>query len=433
MGRGNLIFGPLGGGAQINRSALRWLRPDGAWCEAGEFAAFCNIAVHGNPPPFPEEGFDLQVAFALPVAGHLRRVGGDIGGMIARLPGTRWLVDEPWAVLESTIGPVSMQPDLVFLAGRRMTNIAEDRSGLLTGWHDRVRVWWGDGPALLGAGACDVAALLRGASGHFAELYALAGKRLGHVALCQDEPLVPSAAVLVEQFGRTPAEIEAIREDMVRAFADGPHRPHAADWLFVGALLNALERSPLSECPPMVGRSGLGMASPPAFLCLSLTAELPQVGRHRRLGYSLNSHNFRLAATGAASRHWLRQSFEPVVRSIDDVARDLEALHRLMPGTRILMMNALSSPLFETVANYRALDDGTMGALASVRAKALNLMLHDLERAGTLEILDADAIAAELGVFAHMPDGVHASEAYYDALRQALVDRLQPTVNSASH
>ena len=47
--------------------------------------------------------------------------------------------------------------------------------------------------------------------------------------------------------------------------------------------------------------------------------------------------------------------------------------------------------------------------LGSVRARELNLMLHDLARERNVAIVDVDAIAADLGSQRHAPDGVHGS------------------------
>jgi len=51
-------------------------------------------------------------------------------------------------------------------------------------------------------------------------------------------------------------------------------------------------------------------------IVLSLNAEAPTILRHRRLGYALQFHDFRLADSGPAFIAWLRANFETVRRSM---------------------------------------------------------------------------------------------------------------------
>ena len=84
--------------------------------------------------------------------------------------------------------------------------------------------------------------------------------------------------------------------------------------------------------------------------------------------------------------------------------------------------NSVSTQAYEDVASYRALDEATFRSLGTVRAKTLNLMLHDLAReSGRLHVVDADGIAAGLGMRAHLPDGVHPSGPRQAELRAELV------------
>jgi len=414
-------------GLTVSRSGLRWLCADGQRVGAHEIVAFCNIAFSGggDAKPFAEEGFDLQVALAPTVAGRIRHAAeASRGGYIDRLPGGAWDPDTVWAHIEDVAGDADASgvPALLFLAGRRFTEIAEDRSGLLTGWHDRARAWWGDGAGgtLLGAGICELDAILRGSIA-FAEMFALAAGP-AQIVLSQDEPLVPCAAVLAEQIGRSPDDIAAIRADMAASLTGDAS---AQDMVFMGALLNALERAPLAEVHDIVTRSGLARTGPSQAICLSLTAELPRAARHRRLGYTINLHDFRLAAAPPAVKSWLRASFEPFTRTPEDVARDYRTLIAALGDRPLFVINATSSPAYERITSYRDLDDRTMRGLASVRAKTLNLMLHDLRQDFGVEIVDADAIAADMGMAAHLPDGAHGSGALYGEIRGELVRLLR--------
>jgi hypothetical protein len=410
-----LRLGPLEAtGQSLKRSGLRWLCDDGRLCRAHEIVAFCNIGLRGAISLFPDEDFDLQVGFAPRVAGRIRRVAAaSFGGYLDRIPNIPWSPDDVWAYLEplsdDSDGPLD-EPDLLFLAGRRFTGVSEDRSGLLTGWHDRTRAWWGDGQGatLLAAGTCQQEGLIRGDDGSFSCMFEMSAGP-AQVVLTHGEPLVPCAAVLRQQLTRTSGEAAAIRQDMAATFFADDRAPVAAGWLFMGALLNGLERSLLDQPYDLLTRSGLQRAPPASAICLSAAGEGPHLLRHRRLGYVLNIHAYRLAGIGPVMRNWLQRNFEPVSQSIDDVARDyrlLVAAHRDRP---FFLVNRISSHVNETIQSYDALDDATMAGLGSLRANELNLMLHDLAREPNVEIIDADAIAADLGIAGHLPDGMHPS------------------------
>ena len=130
----------------IQRSGIRWLVPDLHRCRAGEAVAFCNIGLTpraGHRPtqmPFSEEVRDLQVVFAPNVAGILhQQADASLGGDLDQLHFyQQWNAADSVASIK-TDGPTDRAPawNLSFAAGRRMTELAEDRSGLLTGWHNR--------------------------------------------------------------------------------------------------------------------------------------------------------------------------------------------------------------------------------------------------------------------------------------------------------
>ncbi len=424
-----LRFGAIDSGSfALMRSGLRWLRPDGHMCCAGEIVAFCNIGFLGQNAPFAAESFDFQVALAPRRAGRIRH-GKDVsrGGYLDRLAREPWRAEAEWGYLETAGGGAAEAEDetlLTFYAGRRIADIAEDHSGLLSGWHDRVRTWTGEagGGTLLGLGTCEQDALLRGDDGSFAAMLAGA-KGPVQIALCDAEPLVPSSVVLAEGLVRTPAEVALIREDIMRSFAAGGVAPSGRDWAFIGALLNVLEQSPLNDHYQQVGRSGFRTAGPPEAVCLSLTTELPPTARHKRLGYCLSIHGFRLGSLSPAIRHWLQHNFTFFTRTLADIARDYA---RLAAGPRqIFVINCMSTPQLEVIQNYSLLDANTRQQLSSVRAKELNLMLHDLERSSGIAIIDADAMAADLGMLAHFPDSFHATGTLIGEMRAELLHQLE--------
>ena len=427
-----LRLGALGPpGCTIRRSGVRWLCPDGHVCRAGEVVAFCSIVVSvAEGAAFADERFDLHVAMAPRRAGRVRRAPALWeGGYLNRVPVAVWQADDVWGHLDPQDGPGAddiAMPRLMFLAARRFVDFAEHRGGMLTGWHDRARAWWGDEApvTLLGAGTCEQRAMLGGEDGAFAELFELC-RGPAHIVLAQDEPQVPCARTLLEQLDRTPVDLSTIRDDLAHGLLAAGDAPGAADWLFVGALLNALDRSPLTEPYDILTTRGLLRTAPARAVTLSVTAEMPHALRHRRLGYTLNCHPYRLQAAGPAVRRWLRANFDAVARTPQIVRADYRALlDRLAARATLFVVNAVSTHGYEEISNYALLDEATLAALGSVRAKALNLMLHDLAAKHDLVVIDADAAAAGLGVATHLRDGLHASRTLNAAMRTELLDAL---------
>ncbi|HEY4973955.1 MAG TPA: hypothetical protein VII41_10120, partial [Steroidobacteraceae bacterium] len=119
----------------IYRSGLRWLVSDGHVCRAGDPVAFCNIGLRSpdgkirSTAPFPREQADLQLTLAAPMPGVLRQMpGASRGGWLDQLDRyQRW--DEHYipASLQTSHG-AEVQPlwRLTFMAGERMTELAED-------------------------------------------------------------------------------------------------------------------------------------------------------------------------------------------------------------------------------------------------------------------------------------------------------------------
>ena len=151
---------------------------------------------------------------------------------------------------------------------------------------------------------------------------------------------------------------------------------------------------------------------PADAVLLSLNAETSFLLRHRRLGYALQCHGFRIAETGPATLRWLETEFDIVVRTPEDVHRDYRALIdaiRARGDAAFLVINTMSTSGHEDVHCYAPFDAPLGQSLGSVRARELNVMLYDLAREHDVAIVDADAIAAVLGGRNHLPDGVHPS------------------------
>ena len=424
-------------GYTLRRSGFRWLCEDGHVCRPGEVIAFCNINLSptGRPAtaddPFMEEGRDFQIALAPRIGGRVRRAPDSTrGGFIDQLPlYLAWAPDfvvghlEPTETSDNRSSSPGDEVRLLFLAGRRTTELAEVRSGLLTGWHDRSRAWWGERDGRFGTvlslGNCEQAGIVRGERQAFLELLEAASGP-AHAVFASDDAMVPCSSVILEQFRRTASQFETIKEDFARSFGSGSAVPAPSEWMFGGLLLSALGRSPLSERYEILTRAGLQRVGPPDAVILSLGSELPTLLRHRRLGYSVNCHGFRLREAGPAVQAWLRRDFELIRRAPEQIRqdyRDLIDAVRARQDTRFLILNVLSTLIDESIHSYAPFDTPLRDTLSSVRAKELNLMLHDLARECDVSIVDVDAIAAELGSREHVPDGVHHSGALQAEVR----------------
>ena len=423
-----LRTGPLTvSGFTVRRSGIRWECEDGHVCRPGEIIAYCNIRLmpigrtEKPTDPFAEEQRDFQIAFAPRAGGRIRKTGGTShGGSIDQLP--FYIVWEPDFVighLEDAAAPAggTLDPELrlLFLAGRRVTELTEMRSGLLTGWHERSRAWWADRKGrfstVLSLGNCEQSGVIRGDQNAFLEMFE-AAEGPAHAVLVSDLAMVPCGAVVLEQLRRTPAEFEEIRQDFARTYSSVSPCPGPGDWIFGALLLSALGRSPLTDEYDIFDRSGLTRAGPPDAVILSLSAEQPFLARHRRLGYTVSCNQFRLIEAGHAVRAWLRSNFEPVKQTPDRIRqnyRDIIDAVGARHNTHFLIMNVLSTSNDEDIQSYAAFDGPPRDTVKSVRAKELNLMLHDLARERDVSIIDVDAIAADLGSQAHVPDGIHQS------------------------
>lgn len=425
----------------LSRSGIRWRVRDGDICAIGDLIGVANFAPvqprHGARVPFLKEHRDLQIGIMAPIAGRIHLEGNQSrGGFFDFHAVQTWNPHTPIFRIEPLVSDPTLPPvlsaDLIMFAGERVTELAEDRSGLLTGWHRRARaarVTSGQPVGtLLSLGICEQMGIVRGEANHFREIFeATAGP--AHVVFVPDEPVVPSARTLIQQMQRAPEDMAAIARDMMTGLTEGAVLPDGADLLFAGAVLKGLADSPLTRSDDILTRSGVIQTTRPDAILLSIQSEAPFFLRHRRLGYLLRIHDYRLADAGPAFRAWVRGNFEAQAFSPEDIYRDycdlVDLVRSAAPATRFLIINQVSSSTAEDIVSYAPYDAPLSAQLGTVRGKEMNLMLHDLARDRDLDIIDMDARAAELGARMSLRNGVHQNGRMQSVLRKDILQALK--------
>ncbi|WP_374306125.1 hypothetical protein [Methylocella sp.] len=411
-----LTLPPLGVGA--GRSGLALLREEGSLVAPGEPVAFCSLSLDGAARAAFEGEDVAQAILASPLGGRLEFDDAGAGGLLDER------VFEPWRAGETVcriVGAAGEAPlRAMILAGRRIGWPVDAGPALLPGLYSRVRAFWGEGaaqaPVLAIMGLCDATGFMRGRRAAFLELFA-ATHGPAHVVHVFEKPLAPCAPVLLDGLLRAPAEAEEIAQDLRGFFADARPAPSPADLVFAGALLSQLGASPLRERCAVFDSRGLSPGRAPRFALMSSSAEPRALLRHRKLGYRLYILPDDLRCAGPAVRAWLSAAFAPQERTLDDIARDYAQLAQAAAGTRLIVVNRMSSSGREDILSYAPFDPPLGRTLAFVAGKETNLMLDDLAAAGALGVLDVDAIAAEIGGARHLADGIHQSEELQRFLR----------------
>jgi hypothetical protein len=438
----DLHLGPLhAAGFKILRSGVRWLYESGYHCRPNQIFAFCNITLEpatgrlSGPPPFAEE-LELQIAFASRTGGRLAlNASAARGGYLNVRTVDVWNPDTVIASIDPDRDPDEAAGDpsrlrLLALAGRRMTDLAVTHGGLLPGWHGRSRGWWceaGETPVtLLGLGVCDVAGLILGDDCAFTDMFE-ATQTAAHMVYIPDHPLAPATPLLLDQLQRTPAQFDAISADL-RAFFDRSTTPPTAnDLIFAGTVLSVMQRNPIRDGYNVFSANGLTRLGSADAVLLSLAVEPSSILRHRKLGYHIHILRHHQVAAGPAFKAWLAESFEPVRRSVDDIKRDYITLIDKMArttGGRVIILNRMSTSGYEDVSSYLPFDAPMSDTLSLVAAKEWNLMLQDIADERDLDIVDVDAIAADIGGAEHLPDGIHQSGLMQRLLRREVLSIL---------
>jgi hypothetical protein len=431
----SLTLGSLG--VRAARSGITWLREDGGRCRAGEVIGFCTLAIDAPSlgvragKAFIDEDL-VQVAFATPLAGRLEIDPRAAGRPLDDIVFESWSADDivGGVIADAGGGAASTPLRHLMLAGRRLGWPTDAATVPLAGLQSRARAWWGEGiaaaPTLLAFGLCDATGFVRGRRYAFTEWFEASplSAQLVHV---WEKPLTPSAPMLLDQLARTAEQSKRIALDLQRGLADGRTPSGPADLMFAGALLQQLTDSPLLDRHAVFDADGVVMSKPADVVLLSASSESRSILQHKQLGYRLDvlPHNLRTA--GPAMRNWLESAFEPVRRSLSDVHDDYVRLADAVDaatGARLLIVNRMSTSGREDIVSYAPFDAPLGQSLVYVAGKDTNLMLHDLADAGKADILDVDAVAAEIGGARHLVDGIHQSAELQEVLRQQVVDRL---------
>lgn len=446
MNRVPLRLGPFGAkGYTVLRSGIRWLREEGQYCRANQPIGWFNIVMEptgtrgAGLPVFAQER-ELHVVVAPRVSGRLSFEGGIARGGYLSIRSI-----DPWDP-ETRIGEIEVDgaipPDdagnlrLMVLAGRRMTELADTHGSLLAGWHSRTRGWWcdpGETPStLLCLGVCDAYGVILGAQSAFLEAFEVARQAM-QVVYVPDHPIAPCVPILIDQLVRTPAQFEAIAQDVHRHFAQAGKDMLPEDWTFLGTMLTELRNTPIKDSYDIISADGLQKLRGPDALLLSLVVEPQSILRHKTLGYHMHVMRHHQAAAGHAVRAWLSSAFEPVRRPLEAIRKDYETLIDKLQrksGTRIIILNRMSTSGHEDVSSYMGFDAPLSDTLSNVAAKEWNLMLNDIAETRELDIVDVDAIAAELGGAQHLPDGIHQSGAMQSLLLRQILDYMEHLATS---
>jgi hypothetical protein len=433
----NLCLGPLGSRtAPVFRSGIFWFCSDGQLLRPGEVFGFFNI----NADNRQIAGADTsagertrQVAVASPIGGRLRiPQNKSSDGLLGIWPVRAWQPDEVICALEvegNEAGDADPALDLqlMVVAGRRAVWPVDSDASLLPGSNTQVRAWWGGAAphkSLMCLGLCDVAGVVRGKRSAFTELFEAAPFAC-HVAHFSEHPIIPCTLVVLEQLQRGPAERQAISADILAALNTGA--VNAEDLSFAGLMMRQLCAQPLTEGNTCLTENGTVEIGPPGTILLSLSSEPLSMLRHRTLGYHVYILSGDAKAAGPAMRKWLKTAFEPVRRTAEDIRRDLVQLMasvRAATGGRIVVINRMSTSGREQIYSYAAFEHPLGATLSYAAAKEMNVMLDDLAAEGQVAVIDIDALAAEFGGEAHLPDGIHHSSLMQNALRAELVRQL---------
>lgn len=430
---------------RLSRSGIRWMRGDRQDFHAGDVLGYCNISLAGSAAELgafgriDQERLDLQVALVARFPGKLHRApGAEYGGWHDRQELFQWNPDNVVATITPADGAVRAGSPVAyhFVAGRRASELAEDRSGLLTGWHDRSRAWrHGRADAagaktgsVLGLGSCDLFNVLRGEESAFLEMLE-AAHGPAQIVDIPDRPLVHSSRIVIEQIARTHADRDSLAMAFAGALTTSPNAHSPQDWIFVAMCLQTLSRSPTSDRYDILTRSGVETTGPADAVVLTLSSEPVTRLRHKQFGFSFDCHPYRFNTLGPSLRAWFKADFERVANTVDDIRRDYLEMARLLrvdcPERQIIVLNGMSTMSDENIVSYAHHDVPLGQTLRGYRTRELNAMLDDIAAEAGIAVVDVDAIGAEMGGLKSVPDGMHQSGPMQEEIRAEILAALQ--------
>jgi hypothetical protein len=415
----NLYLGEINLGKDPTvMSGLRWIAQNGQYCKKGDPIAYCNLqlldinstkAMHG-------EMKDFQLVLISPVSGKLKvNAGNSYGGMVDQLPNfIFWKSETLIGEIESPIDSLSqssMRVEAIFVAGKRYASFAESRSGMLTGWFSKTRVWTADKgeikTTVLALGICDLINTVRTEKFIPLDLLNLIPTS-NQIILIPEGLTIPTASMVIDQLSRNHDQLEELIKNYSEMIQG--HRFEADDYLFLGALLTEIKNNYAVEKNTTLTRAGIQYDSCPDIILTSLSAQSRRIFRHKLLGYSIAFHKFRMKEFSPAIHSWLKNNFEQVFRSPEDIGMELKDLSSLLgPEKRLIVLNIPINPFSDPIVEYDIFDNQTFNQLGDVNSREINVVLDKLVRDGLLELVDVNLLSAKLGTRWNMPDGIHWS------------------------
>jgi hypothetical protein len=417
----SLVLGPIiVNEGRIAMSGLRWIIEDAQYCNKYQPIAFCNILfLHKNIPiSMHQERRDFQVLLLAPEDGIIN-VKKDIspGGMIDQIP--QYIYWNPEISIGELDQPNNISTDqkilvnLIFAAGQRYAEFAENRSNILSGWYQRTRMWPGDQGeikyTLLALGICDLANSIRGGNSVPVDFLKSTATPI-QVVLPSEGLLIPTISMLIDQMNRSAEETSKLVENFNLSIEKPDHPFEAQDFLFFGTLLTELTKNHLFEKCVTPTRDGIGKEMSPNILLTSLAAQSRRVFKHKVLGYSIAFHEFRLRELSPRVKKWIKDNFLIVTRDPSDIARELKLLTQLLGlNIHLIVANNPTNPNSEHQVDYSDFDDSTFNEINYIHSRQMNGVLDELAKDGSLNILDVNLISAKMGTKKNIPDGIHWS------------------------
>ena len=397
------------------RSSFTWLVADGARCISGQALARCIFNFIATPvnSAWPDLQNSLQIVVVATCDGIVRHAAGSSqGGWRDLFESRAYEAGEVIGeIIPDAAGTVSANICLM-INSQRMTSLVDDRESLWSGWHYRQRIWrLGAAPpqrTLLALGICELTHALRGADHAFSEMLSRFTEPVQLVTR-DDVPLVTSARIALEQLTRTEEEGALIWNDLQKGLIESGGALTPDDWMVAGSLGRMLTDRAIVEGFPVLSAQGITQSAPADCVVMSMLAESPIQLRHKRLGYHMHMHRWLYFRLPQSMQLWIQQNFEQVRISLEELERDYVALcERLRSnGRRLCLLNNIASHRSERIERYFHFEGRLEDQLASFRNLSLNLMADRLVAREGLQVVDVDALAAELGIWEQSPDRMH--------------------------